>query len=116
MNNKEEIIESGLRLYPGIAYKSRKIYLLNLVKEGLSVDRLMKAAKTYQLTDPTIYFPILEVFLWYGIKAYIDRNKDIIDKFVQSYHSLWVAMAGLNFTEIDTDERLADYFESANSS
>lgn len=106
MNNKEEIIESGLRLYPGIAYKSRKIYLLNLVKEGLSVDTLMKAAKTYQLTDPTIYYPILEVFLWYGIKAYIERNKDIIDKFVQRYHSLWVAMAGLNFTEIDTDESL----------
>ena len=112
MDNKEEIIRSGLKLFPGIAYKSRYYYLLNLVKVGLSLDNLMGSLEGYNLSDPTIYYPLLETILWFGIKDYKDKNQVVIDKFVQNYNALWVAMAGLNFTEVDTDESLSKLLNS----
>lgn len=111
MGDKEEIIDSGLNLYPGIAFKSRRLFLLNLIKEGLTKDDLMFSLNKFNLSDPKLYYPILEVFIWFGIKDYIKRNQSIIDEFFQDYDAIWIAIAGLHFTDVDTDDSLSEIID-----
>lgn len=111
MGNKQSIIEAGLRLYPCINYYRRKGFLLSLISDGMTRDVISSYIENYDLSDPTLYLPLLDTFLWIGIRDYKERNNDVINEFVKKYKTLWTAMAGLNFTEIDIDKPLLQLFD-----
>lgn len=107
-NNQKLMNKNALSLYFQSEMSDSHLYLLNLLRNGLSIDVLLnKTMRQYVLTGKQ-FAGIVRAIIWKGTEEYLSDVHPLIDQLKDKVGVLWEFYLPVNFTEINIKENLHD--------
>lgn len=105
-NNKQVMNNKAIELYFKSDISDAHLYLLNLLKNGLTVKELHDAAISQTVLSGKQFAGIVRAMIWKGTEDYLSDVQPLIDKLRKEVGGLWEFYLPVNFTEIDTKQSL----------
>lgn len=105
-NNKQVMNNKAIELYFKSNISDAHLYLLNLLKNGLTIKELYDAAVSQTVLNGKQFTGIIRAMIWKGTEDYLSAALPLIKKLEDKVGALWEFYLPVNFTEIDIKQSL----------
>lgn len=105
-NNKQVMNNKAIELFFKSDISDAHLYLLNLLKNGLTVKELRDSAISQTVLSGKQFAGIVRAMIWKGTENYLFDVQPLIDKLRKEVGGLWELYLPVNFTEIDIKQSL----------
>lgn len=92
-------MQKALSLYYKVDVEDSHLYLLNLFKQGMTVNELLNATFTNSVIGARQFAGIVRALIWKGTEDYLRETRPLIDKLKETIGPFWEFLLPVNFTE-----------------
>jgi hypothetical protein len=110
-NATDVFSQEALKLYVICDLEDSYLYLIRLMNEAVTVEKLICFMKNKHLSCSQLY-GVVKSLIWKGAEEYEKKNQVLLLQLKEKIGSAWYLFLPLNFTEFDLNESLNKLFET----